>query len=448
MKKILKYFLLVLLVLIGSLVIYLSITFPPIMSGMAAKTMCSCVFVLGRTPESVREKELSVFPGLSGSAIEIADSSSVTAHVLWSTRKAIYREGLGCTLLAERSEHEVRDQKLNLSTIVMRDSAYELPMSTNSAINSVIDDAFNEPDPEKPRNTLAILVIHDGKIVGERYAKGFNQRSRFMGWSMTKSITNALVGILVKEGKLSVDQPAPVIEWQNDERREITINHLMHASSGLVWSESYFKPGDFHNMFMHSDDKAAYAASKKLEFKPGEVFEYSSGTTNILSRIIRQAVGDTDYYRFPYEKLFHKTGMYEAIIEPDASGTFVGSSYGYASARDWGRFGLLYLNDGVVNGERILPEGWVKYSSTPAPAAPIGQYGAQMWLNAGAKDNPEKCYHPGLPSDEFGAEGFEDQFVFIIPSQKLVVVRLGISHYGTDIEGLVAKIIRALPVAR
>ena len=123
--------------------------------------------------------------------------------------------------------------------------------------------------------------------------------------------------------------------------------------------------------------------------------------------------------------------MYHTLLEPDASGTFVGSSYGYASARDWARFGLLFLNDGVWNGEQILPEGWVKYSTTPAPAAPIGQYGAHWWLNAGAKDHPEKSYHPGLPHDEFVAEGFEDQYIFIIPSQKLVVVRLGVSHQPT-----------------
>jgi CubicO group peptidase (beta-lactamase class C family) len=446
MKRFFRYFLIVLLVLIISLLTYLSITFPPIMSGMAAKTMCSCVFVLGRTPESVRQKELSVFPGLSSAAIDIADSSSVTAQVWWSTRKAIYRKGLGCTLLAERSEEEVRNQKINLPPRIEKDSSNELLVTINPAIAAVIDDAFREPNLEKPRNTLALLVIHNGKIVGERYAEGFDHDSRFMGWSMTKSITNALVGILVKDGKLNLDQPAPVAEWQNDERRQITLNDLMHASSGLEWSESYFKPGDFHNMFIHSDDKAAYAASKKLEFKPGEFFEYSSGTTNILSRIVRQAVGDVDYYRFPYERLFRKTGMDNAIIEPDASGTFVGSSYGYASARDWGRFGLLFLNDGVVNGERILPEGWVKYSTTPTTSAPIGQYGAQWWLNAGAKSDAKKCYHPGLPSDEFGAEGFEDQFVFIIPSQKLVVVRLGISHHGTDIEKIVGSIIQALSI--
>ena len=194
--------------------------------------------------------------------------------------------------------------------------------------------------------------------------------------------------------------------------------------------------------------KSGYAASKKSESKPGEVFEYSSGTTNLLQKIIRQTVGDSAYCRLPYDKLFYKLGMYHTLLEPDGSGTFVGSSYGYASARDWARFGLLYLNDGVIYGERILPEGWVKYSSTPTTSAPLGQYGAQWWLNAGAKDNPADSYHPGLPNDEYGAEGFEGQYVMIIPSRDIVIVRLGTSHHGFEIDGFVKNILAALPAPR
>src|SRR5688572_2082371 len=147
---------------------------------------------------------------------------------------------------------------------------------------------------------------------------------------MTKSITNALVGILVKEGQLDVEKPAPVVEWQGDSRNKITLNNLLQASSGLEWSESYFVPtGSFHQMFIKSDDKGGYAATKELSHQPGTFFQYSSGTTNIISKIIRQTVGDSAYYKFPFEKLFYKIGMSHMIIEPDASGTFVGSSYSY-----------------------------------------------------------------------------------------------------------------------
>src|SRR5690606_9924109 len=283
----------------------------------------------------------------------------------------------------------------------------------------------------------------------EKYAPGFTAESRHMGWSMTKSITNALIGILVREGKLDVEAPAPVPEWRDDERNKITLNHLLQASSGLSWNESYFSPtADFHTMFIKSDDKAAYSASKKPAHNPGTFFQYSSGTTNILSRIIRHTVGDSMYHRFPYEKLFRPLGMSTAIIEPDASGTFVGSSYSFASARDWAKFGLLFLNDGVWNGERILPEGWVKYTTTPAPAAEQGEYGAQFWLNAGEKGNPTNRTYPELPTDLYWASGYEGQNVFVLPSKNLVVVKLSLSAGEfVDNQKFLTKIVEGVPFA-
>jgi len=427
------------------------------MSGMAAKTMCSCVYALNRTPESVIEKELSVFPGLSGGTIKFTDdSTSITAKIWWSESKAIYRKGLGCTLLAERSEAEVRDQNFNLATPPTNQDSIAWPTGNiikdtvminvdYAAINEAIDEAFSETDPAKPKNTLAIVVVFNGQIIAEKYASGFDKNSVFMGWSMTKSLTNALLGTLVMNNTLTIDQPAPVAEWQNDERKEITIKNLMQGNSGLAWNESYFLPGDFHNMFMFSDDKGGYAASKKLKYKPYDFFEYSSGTSNILSKIIRQTVGDSIYHRYAYDSFFYKIGMNHALLEPDGSGTFVGSSYGYASARDWARFGLLFLNDGVWNGERILPKDWSTYSSTPASSAKLGQYGAMFWLNTGAKNHSEQSYHPGLPNNEYGAEGFEDEYVWIFPSQNLVLVRLGVSHHGSGVIPLAQKIIESLP---
>ncbi len=456
-KKLLKYGLLGLLGFVLAVVIFLYITFVPILAGTAAKTMCSCLYVLGRTPESVVEKELTVVPTLNWSSFDYIDSSAVRATLFLRSRTAVYRKGIGCTLLAERSELEIRSQTpampgpppFDSDTVAwplgdkIRDSA--VAGVNYEAMNSAISYAFDEPDPDRPKNTLAVVVVYYGQIVGERYAPGVTRDSPLMGWSMTKSLTNALVGRLVMDGKLKVEDPAAVPEWQNDDRKNITLNNLMQASSGLEWNESYFTPGLFHNMFMHSDDKGAFAASQKLKYPIGTHFEYSSGTTNIISRIVRQTVGDANYPRYAYEDFFYKVGMLNVLVELDASGTMVGSSYGYATARDWARFGLLYLNDGLVNGERILPEGWVTYSSTPAPSAPKGEYGAQFWLNAGAKDDPQNCYHPGVPNDEYGCEGFEEQNIFIIPSKKLVLVRLGISHHGFDIEGLTQKVIAALP---
>ena len=425
---------------------------------MAAKTMCSCVYVAGRTPESVIEKELQVFPGLSSAKIQLKPDSTVSATLLWKTSEAIFRNGLGCTLLSEMNEEELREQTFNLATPpAVNQDTIPWPMGNlvtdslpkgirNDILIKTLDEAFFEADPDKPLNTLAILVLHDDKIMAERYAPGFYYDSRLMGWSMTKSITNSMIGILVNEGKLQTDLPVPINDWKNDDRKNITLNNLLQASSGLEWSESYFLPtSTFHKMFIHSDDKAAYARTMVLKEKPGEHFLYSSGTTLILSGIIREIVGDENYYKFPYEKLFYKIGMNQAIMEPDASGTFVGSSYCYASARDWARFALLYLNDGVWNGERILPEGWVKYTSTPASSAEIGQYGAQWWLNAGARNDINNRKYPKIPADAYWADGFEEQYAMVIPSEKLVVVRLGISHHGFDFEKLVSGIIAAIP---
>jgi CubicO group peptidase (beta-lactamase class C family) len=458
MKRIFWIVTLALLGILISLIAFVMVTFPPIMTGMAAKTVCSCVFVAGRTPESVVEKELQVFPGVSKAWIELTEDSSVFATLLGTTSQAIYRKGLGCTLLAEAGEDQIRDQKINLPVQPGVDQdTIPWPMGNlvtdsipsgikNDILIKTLDDAFFEQDPTKPLNTLAIVVLHDGKLITERYAPGFYRNSRFMGWSMTKSITNSLIGILVKDGKLKTELPAPVSDWQDDKRKAITLNNLLQASSGLDWSESYFVPtSTFHKMFIHSDDKAAFARSMGLNDTPGEHFRYSSGTTLILSGIVRETVGDELYYKFPYEKLFYKIGMNQAIMEPDAAGTFVGSSYCYASARDWARFGLLYLNDGVWNGERILPEGWVKYTLTPAPAAEMGEYGAQWWLNAGAPNNPENRKYPKIPADAYWADGFEEQYVMVIPSEKLVVVRLGVSHNGFDFEKLVTGIIDAMP---
>jgi CubicO group peptidase (beta-lactamase class C family) len=456
-----RFFRILALTIIGILILsitFVVVTFPPIMSGMAAKTMCSCVFVAGRTAESVVQKELQVFPGLSKAEIKFTEDSTVSAKILWKTSKAIFRKGLGCTLLAEGDEHKIRNQKINLPAqpLVNQDTIpWPSGNITNDSIPSgikndillkTLDDAFFEQDPSKPLNTLAIVVVHDGKIIGERYAPGFYHYSRLMGWSMTKSITNSLIGILVKDGKLKTELPAPVSDWENDDRKNITLSNLLQASSGLEWSESYFVPtSSFHRMFIHSDDKAAFARGMALKNQPGEHFLYSSGTTLILSGIIRETVGDEYYYKFPYERLFYKIGMNQAVMEPDASGTFVGSSYCYASALDWARFGLLYLNDGVWDGERILPEGWVRYTTTPATAAAMGEYGAQWWLNAGAKNDPDRRKYPKIPADAYWADGFEEQYVMVVPSRKLVVVRLGVSHNGFDIEKLVTGIIEALP---
>jgi CubicO group peptidase (beta-lactamase class C family) len=274
-------------------------------------------------------------------------------------------------------------------------------------------------------------VIQNGAIVAEQYASGYNKTSKFLGWSMAKSITSALIGILVKKGKLTVDAPAPVASWQDekDDRHAITLQNLLQQTSGLDFWENYSSYSNATNMLFNKADMASYTASLPLKHKPGSEFYYSSGNSNILSGIVRSTVGEKDYHSFPYRELFHKIGMFHTLLEPDASGTFVGSSYVYASARDYARFGLLYLNEGVFNGERILPEGWVQQTITPASANKQKNYGYQFWLNGFDENDLSKKEFPEVPADMFYADGYGGQRIYIIPSLQLVVVRVGLNKF-------------------
>jgi CubicO group peptidase (beta-lactamase class C family) len=296
-------------------------------------------------------------------------------------------------------------------------------------LQSAVQNIFVEEDTIWPIRTRAVIILFNGQLIAERYADGFTAKTRLSGWSMTKTVTGALIGILVKQGKLYIDAPAPVPEWRNisDPRHSITVTDLLQQRSGLDFEENYSKSSDATRMLFQEADMGGFTASRPLKSQPGSVFYYSSGNSNILSRIIRQTVGDSLYYCFPYQQLFYKLGMYSAVIEPDASGTLVGSSYMYATARDWARFGLLYLNDGVFNKEMILPEGWVAQSTRPASTEKQG-YGFQIWLNT-ASDTLIKRY-PAAPADMFYADGFESQLIFIIPSKNLVVVRLGLTQHN------------------
>jgi CubicO group peptidase (beta-lactamase class C family) len=449
------------IILLGALsygVYYASQAFP-ILTGYGAKNLCSCVYLSNRSAEDVINNELSAFPLSLGSFEIHPEDSSATASVFgFAGHKAIYRKGLGCTLINEISEDEIRNQKFNLAKPLGNQDSIAWPLGdltrdtiiqnvNYELLNKTVADAFAEPGDEKNRRTRAILVVYDGQIIAEKYAPGFDKNTRQLGWSMAKSITNSLIGILVRDGKLSLNDPPPFEEWKADDRRAITISNLMQMSSGLRWEENYSKPSDATNMLFKTKDAGLFASHAPYQFEAGKIFSYSSGTSNMLAWMVRNAVGDSAYHSFASTRLFQKIGMNSMILEPDAGGTFVGSSYAFATARDWGRFGLLFLNDGMsFNGERILPEGWTEYSSTPAEGTKTGQYGAQFWLNAGAKGNPSDRVYPDAPTDLYWADGYEGQNVFILPSKDLVIVKLSQSSGNyLDDNKFLADILRALP---
>ena len=436
----------------------------PIISGYAAKVACSGIFVAGRPADRVLRDDLASFPANLASCTVNYQDSSVTASVLGlGSRKAIYRWRLGATLINGVTEEALREQHvirpvmpvLNADTIDWPDGDRLRPFRLGAAaslagsgagrdsqrmgrnvalrrddsgnggerldsmkLRLAVAQAFGEGGA-RPTGTRAVVVVWHGQVVAERYADGFDRHTRLAGWSMTKSVMNALAGILVKEGKLNTGAPAPVPAWSQDDRRLITVADLMHMNSGLRWWEFYGGPSDATDMLFKEANMGEYAENSSLKHSPGQVFNYSSGTANILSLILREAIGSDYYYRFPYEQLFEKTGMYSAVLEPDASGTFVGSSYCYATARDWARFGLLYLHDGIWNGQRILPEGWVRWTTTGT------SYGALWWLN---RPDGGVRRHPHIPADCYACEGYEGQYVWVVPSCDLVVVRLADEH--------------------
>lgn len=459
LRKILYAILFVVLVALGYGISYCWRSFP-IMSGYGAKNLCSGIFVAGRNEQQLRAQDVGFFPiSLVSFKVDYKDSSVTGSVWGFAKRKAIYRKGLGVTLVAELPEETIRAQRFNLSQppAIDQDSVV-WPMGNRiidsalagidkNALKNAVQQYFTEKDTAKPIRTRAMVVLYKGQLVAEQYGEGFSENTRLLGWSMTKSITNTLVGMLVKDGKLQVDAPAPVPEWKdpNDPRHAITLKNLLNQASGLDFVEDYSKASDATRMLFGRADMGGYTASHPLKDKPGTVFYYSSGNSNILSRIIRQTTGEDSYHRFPYERLFYKIGMYSAVLEADPSGTFVGSSYMYATARDWARFGLLYLNDGVWNGERLLPEGWVAATATPGAAAVEGNYGYQFWLNKGPANDPSMRKFPSCPADLFYSDGFEGQFVYIIPSKHLVVVRLGLTkHHNMDEDALLAGIVKAV----
>lgn len=432
-------------------------------TGYAAKTLCSGVFISKRDPADILSQDIgSNDPGILRFIRTQVDrpQRAVRATFLGlRERQAVFRDGLGCTLAAGVPAAALRAVHAGLPVPTGRDDpwpegeavANPLPSGVDGArLAAALEEAFAEPDPSRLRRTRAVVVVYDDRIVAERYAIGYSKDTPLGGWSMTKNVANALVGILVREGRLALEAPAPVPEWQapDDPRRAITLGHLLRMESGLKFSENYTDPlDDVVWMLFGTGDASGYAAAKPLAAAPGETWKYTSGTTNIIARAMRTVFNsDAEYLAYPRRALFEPLGMKSAIMEADAAGNFVASSFMYATARDWARFGLLYLNDGVWQGRRILPEGWVDYSVMPAPHAPDGRYGAHFWLGIPAPfaDAEDKA---ALPRDAFHAIGHEGQFMTVIPSRRLVVVRLGLAvGPGVwDHERFLQQVLRAFP---
>ena len=447
MKKTIKYILIFLF--LG--VVYLVYSNYPrlnIVTGFASKSVASGVFLANRTQESV-EKGDNDFPPIDKATNEVNLSErSVTSNIYGlKKRKAIYVDGLGAILV--NSDFDPKKQfeipKRNKAPKNLPFPYGVLPQIDNEfvnidyqVLNEAVNNAFDKGD-EKLKRTRSVLVVYKDQIIAEKYADGFDENTLMLGWSMTKSIAATMYGILQKKGLMDINSVTGIPEWQNDDRKNITYNDLLHMNSGLEWVEDYNNISDVTNMLFMEQDMGKVQMRKGLIGKTNATWNYSSGTTNLLCGYLLQEQFDThqEYLDFWYAELLDKIGMYSAIIEPDLAGNYVGSSYGWATTHDWAKFGLLYLHKGIWNGEQILTPEWVKYVSTPTNGS-NGKYGAHFWLNAGGR-------YPDAPKDLFSCNGYQGQWVIIIPSKELVIVRTGlVEDPDFDINGFLKDILSSM----
>lgn len=421
-------------------------------TAVSAQIACASIFVAERAEADVLRDDIHAFAPFMTAVTLAVDrkARTVTASAPGAaTRTALYRPVAGCTLLTGDVPTAALDAQAARLKPTRGNAAKPWPVGDapvaklaaaaeakldRAALDKAVRAAFDEQNKGGYPDTRAIVVVQGGAIVAERYAPGFDRKTEMLGWSASKSIMGTLVGLLVDDGKLKLDEPAPVPEWkgEGDPRAKITLRQLLTMSSGLTFSESYVPGNDSIRMLFEAGDMGAMAAAKPLKDAPGTNWSYSSGTTNILSRIVFQATGGTleGMTRFAQKRLFEPTGMTSALIEPDEAGVQVGSSYAYATARDWARYGLLHLNKGKVGNKQLLSKQWLDFAVTPTKAAPRPVYGAQLWLNHAEADGERRKLYPDLPADTVMARGHSFQIVAAIPSQDAVIVRLGWTPEG------------------
>lgn len=416
-----------------------------LISGFASKNMASNVFIAHRDPVDVtlNDHEMTLI-NLSDCEVSENDKSATATVYGLMPRKAVYKEGIGAVLTNKEFSKHNFDIVPNRS--INKDSLH-FPYGNNGIIDTLLENvdydklevAFSNAFKDPQEKIRSLLVVHKNQIIGERYIRGYSEDTPILGWSMTKSILATLYGILEYQGKLDMNsEPFSEEIGTNSQKSNITLNHLLRMQSGLAWDENYFKISDVTRMLFLASDMTLAQRNNEVIAPPTEVWNYSSGTTNLLSGILReQFKTHQEYLDFPYKSLFDKLGMNSALLETDLAGNYVLSSYGWATTRDWAKFGLLYLNKGDWNGERIFSESWTNYVSKPTKDS-NGTYGAHFWLNAEGK-------YPDISHKLYSANGFQGQRVFIIPSKDLVVVRMGLKEqtdeqFNTLLKEIIASI--------
>lgn len=418
--------------------------------GQQAVFMCNGIFTGGRSLEQVFAQELAFLRNPVGTpeggdyvvdrerrAVEVGAPGAVP------TMRAVFREGIGCVILPPDQTLEDIDQLPQLTLPLPAGDPATIPwpdgdLITNNPLPANVDEqallaasdwAFDRDTPEQ--DTLSLLVVYKGEIIHERYAPGIDMSTRTRTWSTAKSLASALIGMLVDDGRLALDEPLG-FDWypgnrspETDPRQQITLRHVLNMSSGLETIDNRgmeYATGSGLSYWAGASSVAG-ARSRALIREPGTYWDYENYDTLLGVYAMKLALGgEKAYAEFPRKALLDKIGMRNTLVSTDRFGDFILSSQVYTNARDLARFGLLYLNGGVWNGERLLSEEWIEFSRTPAPAT-VGrgsQYGGQFWLVPEGRDD--------VPKDAFSTNGNRGQYTIIVPSEDLVVVRRGLDY--------------------
>jgi CubicO group peptidase (beta-lactamase class C family) len=404
-----------------------------------AKIFCSGLFVSGRDSAEIRNHLNNYFLGRkvdSISAIDIDRGRHLVRMTLANrvTREAKLYGDQGC-VIHQPGKDSVQFTPARVATTLPAASTTPWPMGDvlpaapapaevdTAKVRAALDSAFANP----AGLTAAVIVVYEGRIVGERYAQGANRDMPLESWSMGKSIMGTLIGRLIQQGAITLDQAAPIPQWQaapNDPRASIRVMDLMRMSSGLRMSRGSPEdiPGyhDHDLIYTGALDAYEFSATRPLQVPPNTRGRYRNDNVMLLGMVMREALKKRgeNYLTWPQRQLFDKIGIRRQVLETDPYGNFLISGYDYGTARNWARLGMLYLYDGVWNGERLLPEGFVKFASTPAPAWADSAYGGMVWVNAGGA-------WPNLPRDAFAFRGAGGQETVIVPSRRMVIVRMG-----------------------
>ena len=416
-----------------------------VVAGFRALFTCSAHFQMNRPLDDIIKVELA-----DTSEFDLPDPVIDEQRLLvrasgpgGTEQVAVYRDTMGCTVLpphwspadAARLPYvEYAQPQINRENDLFSGAAAN-PVAT---LKPVLDRAFDQSFGDDTLTT-AVIVLRDGKVLAERYRDGFGPRTGYRTWSTAKTITAAVIGIAVKQKLLTLNDPIPIPEWADgdDPRAAITLQNLLQMASGLMSEGS-----NTNAIYFGGQDAISATTSTPLEAEPGERWKYANNDTMLTLRALRHRLdSDLDYLRFPYDHLLRPLGMFDTRMEVDHQGNFIGSSQVYTTARDLARFGVFMANDGMIADERVLPQGWIKFLTTPATMRPVvsGEwgYGAQVWLLDAL---------PGVPKGSYTSAGNKGQFITVVPSSNLVVVRTGVDPKGSRFaqDRLLAEVVAAL----